>query len=75
MSALQENIRLIEEQNELYKQLIILRQHHEELRVSHRELYDQFLDEKAQCKKFKKLLEEHNINVETGEQDPNIVID
>jgi len=75
MTALQENIRLIEEQNELYRELLLLKQNHAELRVSHRELHDQFLDEKAQCKKFKKLLEEHNINVETGEQDSNIVTD
>lgn len=75
MTALQENIRLIEEQNELYRELLLLKQEHQELRESHRELHDKFLDVNAEKKKFARLLEEHNINVETGEQDSNIVTD
>ena len=61
MSALQENIRLIEEQNELYKELILLRMTLEE--------------QNKKVEKLENLLNEHNINIETGEQDPNIIID
>ncbi len=61
MSALQENIRLIEEQNELFKELILLRMTLEE--------------QNKKVQKLENLLEQHNINVETGEQDPNIVTD
>jgi len=61
MSALQENIRLIEEQNELFKELILLRMTLEE--------------QNKKVEKLENLLEQHNINVETGEQDPNIVTD
>jgi hypothetical protein len=61
MSALQENIRLIEEQNELFKELILLRMTLEE--------------QNKKIEKLENLLNEHNINVETGEQDPNIIID
>ena len=75
MTALQENIRLIEEQNELYRELLLLKQNHQELLDSHKELRDKFLDAKAVAEKFERLLEEHNINVETGEQDSNIVTD
>jgi len=75
MTALQENIRLIEEQNELYRELLLLKQNHQELMDSHKELRDKFLDAKAVAEKFERLLEEHNINVETGEQDSNIVTD
>jgi hypothetical protein len=75
MTALQENIRLIEEQNELYRELLLLKQNHQELLDSHQELRDKFLDAKAVAEKFERLLEEYNINVETGEQDSNIVID
>jgi len=61
MSALHENIRLIEEQNELFKELILLRMTLEE--------------QNKKVEKLENLLEQHNINVETGEQDPNIVTD
>jgi len=61
MSALQENIRLIEEQNELFKELILLRMTLEE--------------QNKKIEKLENLLNEHNINIETGEQDPNIIID
>jgi hypothetical protein len=61
MSALHENIRLIEEQNELYKELILLRMTLEE--------------QNKKVEKLENLLEQHNINVETGEQDPNIITD
>ena len=61
MSALQENIRLIEEQNELFKELILLRMTLEE--------------QNKKVEKLENLLNEHNINIETGEQDPNIIID
>lgn len=75
MTALQENMRLLKEQNELYRELLLLKQYHQELRDSHRELHDKFLDLLSEKKKFARLLEEHKINVETGEQDSNIVID
>ena len=61
MSALQENIRLIEEQNDLFKEIILLRMTVKE--------------QNKKVEKLENLLKEHNINVETGEQDPNIVID
>jgi len=68
MTALQENIKLIEEQNELFKELIVLR-----ITLDEQNKKEKVLREKIT--EMKQLMIEHDINPDTGEKNPNIVID